>query len=97
MTLGFQEVEAPRFLDNRRMKVVTLSALHTGRLYPPLNILDTHFCWRLSRPQRYSPTEMIMSMKNSSDTMENRTRDLRVCNAVAQPTAPPRARQGDKE
>jgi len=30
---GFQEVEAPRFQDNRHMKVVRLSALRTGRLY----------------------------------------------------------------
>jgi hypothetical protein len=32
--LGFQEVEAPEFLDKRHMKVVRLSALRTGRLYP---------------------------------------------------------------
>jgi hypothetical protein len=32
---GFQEVEAPRFLDNRHMKVVGLSGIRTGRLYPP--------------------------------------------------------------
>jgi hypothetical protein len=32
--LGFQEAEAREFLDNRHMKVVRLSALHTGRLYP---------------------------------------------------------------
>jgi hypothetical protein len=31
---GFQEVEAPRFLDSRHMKVARLSALRTGRLYP---------------------------------------------------------------
>jgi hypothetical protein len=31
--LGFQEVEAPEFLDNRHMKVVRLSALRTGRFY----------------------------------------------------------------
>ena len=31
---GFQEFEAPRFRDNRHMKVVRLPALHTGRLYP---------------------------------------------------------------
>jgi hypothetical protein len=30
--LGFQEVEV---IDNRHMKVVRLSALRTGRLYPP--------------------------------------------------------------
>jgi hypothetical protein len=29
-----QEVEAVRFIDNRHMKVVRLSALRTGRLYP---------------------------------------------------------------
>ena len=31
---GFQEAEAPRFQDNRHMKVVRFSALSTGRLYP---------------------------------------------------------------
>ena len=31
---GFQEVEAPRFQDNRHMKVVSLSALCTDCLYP---------------------------------------------------------------
>ena len=35
---GFQKVEAPRFQDNRHMKVVRLSALRTGRLYPPKTI-----------------------------------------------------------
>ena len=32
--LGFLEIEAPKFLHNRHMKVVRLSALRTGRLYP---------------------------------------------------------------
>jgi hypothetical protein len=32
-----------------------------------------------------------MSMKNSSDTIGNRTRDLPACSTVPQPTAPPRA------
>jgi len=31
---GFQKAEDPRFQDNRHMKVVRLSALRTGRLYP---------------------------------------------------------------
>jgi hypothetical protein len=37
--LEFQEVKAPRFLDNWHMKVV-----RTGRLYPPGDIHGTHFC-----------------------------------------------------
>ena len=32
---GFQEDEAPRFQDNVHMKAIRLSALRTGRLYPP--------------------------------------------------------------
>jgi hypothetical protein len=40
--LGVQEDEAPRFQDNRRMRVARLSAVGTGRLYPPGNIPGTH-------------------------------------------------------
>ena len=35
---GFQEAEAPSLRDNRYMKGIRLSALRTGRLYPPGNI-----------------------------------------------------------
>jgi len=41
---GFQEDEAPWFQDSQHMKVVRLSALFTGHLYPPGNIPGTHFC-----------------------------------------------------
>jgi len=64
------------------MKVVRLLALRTGRLYPPGNIPGTHFCQRLSRPQGHSAVGRIMSIKNSNDTIENRTRDLPACGAV---------------
>ena len=73
---GFQEVEAPRFQDNRHMKVVRLSALSTGRLYHPGDIPGTHFCNRMSLPQGHGDAGRIMSMKNSHDTIGNRTRDL---------------------
>jgi len=33
----FQEVEAPRFQEDRQMKVVRLSALGTSHLYAPQN------------------------------------------------------------
>jgi hypothetical protein len=32
--IGYQEVEAPRFLENRHINVVRLSTLGTGCLYP---------------------------------------------------------------
>ena len=38
-----------------------------------------------------------MSMKNSNDTIGNRTRDLLTCSAVPQPTAPPRSQAVDHE
>jgi hypothetical protein len=34
-----------------------------------------------------------MAMKNSNDTIGNRTRDLSACSAVPQPTAPPHTEQ----
>jgi hypothetical protein len=40
---GFQEVEAPRFQNNRHAKVVRLSALRTDRLYPQEMFLEFVF------------------------------------------------------
>jgi len=72
------------------MKAARLSALRTRRLYPPENIPGTHFCYRLSQPQGHSAAGTIMSMKNSNNTIGNRTSDLPACSAVPQPTAPSR-------
>jgi hypothetical protein len=44
-------VKAPGFLDNRHIKVVRLSDLRTGRLYPQ-EYPGTHF-ERLSRPRAH--------------------------------------------
>jgi hypothetical protein len=85
-----QEIDAPRFHDNRHIKVERLSALRTGRLHPPGNIPGTHFCYRLSQPLGHSAPGRIMSMKNSSETIGNRTRDLPACSAVPQPVTQPR-------
>ena len=77
-----QEVEAPRFHDNRHMKAVRLSSLRTGRLYSPGDIPGTHFSYWLIRPQGRSKAGRIMSMKNSNDIIRNRTRYLPACSAV---------------
>jgi hypothetical protein len=60
----------------------------TDRPYlPPVRILGTHFCQRLSRPQGHSAAGKIKSLKSLSDSIGNRTRDLPVCSAVPEPTA----------
>ena len=64
--------------------------LRTDRVYPAGNIPGTRFCWRLSQPQGHSAASRIVSMKNSSDTIGNRNRDLPACSVVPQSTAPPR-------
>jgi len=49
---------------------------HTHRPpLPPGNTAGTNFCQRLSRPQGHSANGRIMSLKNSNDTIGNRTRD----------------------
>jgi hypothetical protein len=54
--LRLQEVKAPRFLDNGHFKVLRLSALLTGRVYPP---------------RRLSASERILSTKNSNNSIGN--------------------------
>jgi len=85
---GCRRLRLPRFQDNRHMKVVRLSAIRTGRLYPSGNTPGSHFCWRLSQPHGHSAAGRIMSMENSGDTNGNRTRDLPASSAMPQPTAP---------
>ena len=58
---------------------------------PPRNTPGTHFCQSLSQPLGHSAAGRIVSMKNSIDTIGNRTRDFPACSAVPQPSAPPRA------
>jgi hypothetical protein len=79
-------IDGPKFQDNRHIKAVRLSALRIGPLYSPGNIPGNHFRWRLSRPQGHSAAGRIKSMKNSSETLGNRTRDLLSCSATAYPT-----------
>jgi hypothetical protein len=53
--------------------------------FPPGIISDTYVGSRLRQPQGFSAAGRIMSMKNSSDTIGNWSRNLPVCSAVSQP------------
>ena len=65
---GFQEVEAPRFQDNRHIKVVRLSALLSGRLYSLEVFLVLISVRRWVDSRGHSATGRIISMKNSNVT-----------------------------
>jgi hypothetical protein len=91
-SIGFREVQVHIFQDNRHMKEVRrLLALRDGRLYSQGIIPGTSFCKMPSQPQVHSKFGRIMLMKNSSNTIRNRTRDHPTYSTVPQPTAPPRA------
>jgi len=56
---GFQQVVFPRFGDHRHIKLVRLSALRTGCLYPPGNITGTFFCYRFQSPRRSAAARLL--------------------------------------
>jgi len=53
-----RRLRLPRFPDNRNIKVVKLSVLRTGRLYPPGNIPGTRLCHRLSLFQGHNALQL---------------------------------------
>jgi len=57
-----RRLRLPEVVGKQHMKVVSMSALRTGRLYTPGNLPGTHFCYRLSRPQGHSAAGRIISM-----------------------------------
>jgi hypothetical protein len=67
-------IEAPIFQDSRHMKMVRLSALRTGRLYPQEIFLVLISVRGSSRPQGHRAAGRIMSMKKSNYTIGNQTR-----------------------
>jgi hypothetical protein len=81
---GFSRLRLPDLRQSAHEGGKVVSPTHRPPL-PPGNIPDTHFCYRLSRPQGNSATGRITSMEKSSDIFGNRTRDLQVCSAVPQP------------
>ena len=72
---GSRKLRFPDFMTTAQDGGKVVSLTHRSPL-PPGNTPGTHFCWRLCRPQGHSATGRIMSLKNSNETIVNRTRDL---------------------
>jgi hypothetical protein len=70
------------------MKVVSLSRLRTACLYPPGKISGSHFYLTPIQPHGHSEVGRIMTMKNSSDTIRNRTLEIQAFSTVPQPNIP---------
>jgi len=84
---GHLRLRVPDFPENQYMKVVRLSAVCTGRLYPPWDTPGTHYCQRLSRTQGHFASRRIKSMKMFNDPhIESNLRTI----AVPKPNASPR-------
>ena len=76
-----RKLRFPHFMTTAQDGGKVVSLTHQPPLLPR-NTPGTHFCWSLSRPQDHSATGRIMSLKNSNETIENRTRDLPVCSVM---------------
>jgi hypothetical protein len=84
--------------QKKREGVKVVSPTHR----PPLTPSPRNYSWYsfLLEPEStpsHSEAGNIRSMKNSSDTIGNWTRDFPACGTVPQPTAPPRLWEGECE
>jgi hypothetical protein len=87
--------EGSRRLRLPDFKTIGTWRWHSCQPYAPAGFTPRKYSWysfllEAESPQGHSAAGRIMSMKNSNETIGNRSRDLPVCSAMPQPTAPPR-------
>ena len=78
---GSRKLRFPDFMTAAQDGGKVVSLTHRLPL-PPGDTPGIHFYSRLSPTQDHSATGRIMSLKNSNDTIGNRTRDLPVCSVA---------------
>ena len=62
-----KRMRLPEISDSRHINVIRLSALSSGRLYPPQKIPGNHICHWVSRTQGHIAAGRIKSVKNLKD------------------------------
>ena len=83
--LGLQKVEAPEVLDNRHMKVVRMSVLRTGRLYPCL-YCTTAYPFKYIR--YYNFQRYILKIEMNVQGSESIRGEVHVCTSIYQSVRP---------
>jgi len=78
---GSRKLKFPDYMTTEEDGGKVVSLMHQPPL-PPGSAPGIHFCYRVSRPEDHSAIGRIMSMKNSSDTIWNRTSDLPICSTA---------------
>jgi len=78
---GFRKLRFPDYMTTAQDGGKVVSLTHRPPLFPG-NTPGTDCIWRLSRPQGLSAIGRIMSMKNSIDTIWNRTSVLPICSTA---------------
>jgi len=81
---GSRKLRFPDYMTTAQDGGKVVSLTHRPTL-PSGSAPGTHFFSTLIRPQDHSAIGRIMSLKNSNDTIWNRTSDLPICNTAPEP------------
>ena len=93
---GSKKLRFPDFMTTVQGGGKIVSLTHPPPL-PPGNSPGTHFCWRLIRPKGHSAIGRIVSMKNSNETIWNRTNDLPICSTARRGCSNWNYKKGNKQ
>ena len=81
---GSRKLRFPDYMKTAQDSGKVVSLTHRPPL-PPGNDPGAHFCYSMRRPQGHSAIGRIISLRNSNDTIWDRTSDLPICSTAPYP------------